>query len=954
MGLLSKLFGGREEAAVRKLRPLVSQINDYGDSMAALSDDALRAKTGEFKNRLANGENLDDLIGEAFAVVREAAWRSVGMRPFDVQLIGGAVLHQGRIAEMKTGEGKTLVATLPAYLNALAGKGVHVVTVNDYLAKRDAEWMGKVHRFLGMEVGVILSQMSSNVRRKAYAADITYGTNSEFGFDYLRDNMCVYKEQMVQRELFYSIVDEVDSILIDEARTPLIISGRGEDSSDMYILADKFVKTLARGEDEVERSKYESLALTAEEAFKNDGDYAVDPKRKTVALTESGVTKAEEFFRVDKLTDADNTALNHHIQQALKANAIFRLDVDYVIQDGEIMIVDEFTGRIMYGRRYNEGLHQAIEAKEGVEIKSESKTLATVTYQNFFRMYDKLSGMTGTAKTEEGEFQGIYNLDVVCIPTNRPNIRKDEDDLVYITEAGKYNAVAEEVVEVHKTGRPILIGTVSVEKSELVSKLLTRRGVTHEVLNAKNHRKEAEIVAQAGKFNAVTIATNMAGRGTDILLGGNPDYLSRRALRQEGMEDEMIEEATGHSETDDAEILAAREAYSRYHQEFKAETDKEHDQVVGLGGLHIIGTERHESRRIDNQLRGRAGRQGDPGSTRFYLSLDDELLRLFGGENLKAMAERFSGGQDDTPMEMGLLTKQIENAQKRVEGMHFESRKHVLQYDDVMNQQRELIYEQRRRVLMGEDMKEYIAGMRDEYIDQLMDSYCSEAVESKHWDIEPLTVRFSQTFLNMEENPFEGVDIELRDMKREQIAALLKQEAAQRYDQKEAYLDEHDLSMRDAEREVLLRVVDMHWTDHIDAMDHLRDGIGLQAYGQRDPAREYALQGFNMFEEMVASINETTLTALCHITVQATTQERQQAPTGQAVAKQAPTATERSSAPTPTEQHNTGEAAPFVADKKVGRNDPCPCGSGKKYKNCHGRPGTTWDDDDINPTATIG
>ncbi len=954
MGLLSKLFGGREEAAVRKLRPMVDQVNGYSDAMAALSDDALRAKTVEFKNRLANGEDIDAMMAEVFAVVREGAWRSVGMRPFDVQLIGGAVLHQGRIAEMKTGEGKTLVATLPAYLNALTGKGVHVVTVNDYLAKRDAEWMGKVHRFLGLSVGVILSQMSSADRRKAYKADITYGTNSEFGFDYLRDNMCVYKEQMVQRELHYAIVDEVDSILIDEARTPLIISGRGEDSSEMYKLADHFVKTLVRGEDEVERSKYESLAMTAEEAFQNDGDYTVDPKRKTVALTDSGVTKAEEFFKVEKLTDADNTALNHHIQQALKANAIFRLDVDYVIQDGEIMIVDEFTGRIMYGRRYNEGLHQAIEAKEDVDIKSESKTLATVTYQNFFRMYDKLSGMTGTAKTEEGEFQGIYNLDVVCIPTNRPNIRKDEDDLVYITEAGKYKAVADEVVEEHKSGRPILIGTVSVEKSELISRMLVKRGVKHEVLNAKNHRKEAEIVAQAGKFGAVTIATNMAGRGTDILLGGNPDFLSRRALRQDGLEDDMIEEATGHSETDDEEILAARTAYDTYYKQFKLETDQEREKVVQQGGLHIIGTERHESRRIDNQLRGRAGRQGDPGSTRFYLSLDDELLRLFGGENLKALAERFSKGEDDTPMEMGMLTKQIENAQKRVEGMHFESRKHVLQYDDVMNKQRELIYEQRRRVLMGEDMGEYIAGMRNDYVDQLMDSYCGEGVDAKLWDIEPLVLRYNQTFLERDENPFEGMDVDLRTLSRDKLTSILKEKADQRYHEKEGYLDEHGLSMRDAEREVLLRVVDMHWTDHIDAMDQLRDGIGLQAYGQRDPAREYALQGFSMFEEMVASINETTLMALNHITVQATTQERKQAPAGQATAKEAPTASERAGAPTPTEQHNTGEAQPFVADKKVGRNDPCPCGSGLKFKNCHGKPGSTWDDDDTNPTAIIG
>lgn len=954
MGFLSKLMGGREETAVRKLRPMVDQVNSYGSDMEALSDESLRGKTAEFKNRVDNGEDLDSLMPEVFAVVREAAWRSVGMRPFDVQLIGGAVLHQGRIAEMKTGEGKTLVATLPSYLNALSGKGVHIVTVNDYLAKRDAEWMGKVHRFLGMDVGVILSQMPAADRRKAYAADLTYGTNSEFGFDYLRDNMCVYQEQMVQRDLNFAVVDEVDSILIDEARTPLIISGRGEDSSDMYKQADKFIKTLLRGEDEIERSKFDSLSMTAEEAFKNDGDYTVDPKRKTVALTESGVTKAEEYFGVEKLTDADNTSLNHYLQQALKANAIFKLDVDYVIQDGEIMIVDEFTGRIMYGRRYNEGLHQAIEAKEDVEIKSESKTLATVTYQNFFRMYDKLSGMTGTAKTEEAEFQGIYNLDVVCVPTNKPNIRKDEEDLVYISEAGKYNAVVEEVAEEHKSGRPILIGTVSVENSEILSKMLTKKGVEHEVLNAKNHRKEAEIVAQAGKFGAVTIATNMAGRGTDILLGGNPDFLARRALRQEGLDDDLIEEATGHSETDDQEILDAREAYNKYYTEFKKETDAEREKVVAQGGLHIIGTERHESRRIDNQLRGRAGRQGDAGSTRFYLSLDDDLLRLFGGENLKSLAERFNGGDDDTPMEMGILTKQIQNAQKRIEGMHYESRKNVLQYDDVMNTQRELIYEQRRQVLMGEDMNEAIATMRENYIDSLMDSYCGDGVDAKHWDLEPLALRFSQTFLEMDENPFEGMENDPSSYKRQDIVQHLRDVAKTRYQEKEDYLDSLDLSMRDAEREVMLRVVDMHWTDHIDAMDQLRDGIGLQAYGQRDPAREYALQGYDMFEQMIDSINETTLTALCHITVQATIQERTPAPSAQAVAKQAPTTSEKNAAPTPTEQHQTGEAQPFVSDKKVGRNDPCPCGSGKKYKNCHGKPGTTWDDDDINPTATIG
>ena len=670
MGFFSKIFGGG--SPVKKFTPVVDRINALEPQIKALSDAQLRAKTEEFRRRLAGGETLDDLLPEAFAVVREAAWRSIGMRHFDVQLIGGIVLHQGRIAEMKTGEGKTLVATLASYLNALAGHGVHVVTVNDYLAKRDAEWMGKVYRFLGLSVGVILSQMPSDQRRKAYACDITYGTNSEFGFDYLRDNMCVYKEDMVQRELHYAIVDEVDSILIDEARTPLIISGKGDDSGDMYVKADRFVKHLKRGEDVVETSKYEAMMQSAEQAFSNSGDYTVDPKRRTVSLTASGVEKAEKYFNVERLTDTDNTELNHYIQQALKANALFKKDVDYVVQDGKVLIVDEFTGRIMYGRRYSEGLHQAIEAKEGVPIKNESKTLATITYQNYFRMYKKLAGMTGTAKTEEAEFNGIYNLDVVEIPTNKPNIRVDYDDLVFLSEDAKFKAVIEEIAKVHATGRPVLVGTISVEKSERLSAMLERRGIRHEVLNAKNHQKEAEIIAQAGKIGAVTIATNMAGRGTDILLGGNPDFLARRALRQKGYDDALIEEATGHGETDDEAILAARKEYAEAYAAFKKITDKEHDEVFKLGGLHIIGTERHDARRIDNQLRGRAGRQGDPGSTRFYLSLDDDLLRYFGGENLKALTARIAGSKNaDEPMEMGLLTRQIESAQKRIEMMHF-------------------------------------------------------------------------------------------------------------------------------------------------------------------------------------------------------------------------------------------------------------------------------------------
>lgn len=936
MGIISKFFGG-EEAAIRKIRPMVTQINSYEDSYKQLTDSELRAKTPEFRERLKGGETLDDLLPEAFAAVREAAWRTIGLRHYDVQLIGGIVLHQGRIAEMRTGEGKTLVATLASYLNALSGQGVHIVTVNDYLAKRDAEWMGKVHRFLGLSVGVILSQMSPDQRRRAYASDITYGTNSEFGFDYLRDNMCVYKEQMVQRELNFAIVDEVDSILIDEARTPLIISGQGEDSSEMYLDANKFVLTLTRGEDIEEKSKYESMSETAEEAFANSGDYAVDPKHKTVSLTANGVEKAEKYFGIEQLTDIENTLLNHHIQAALKANAIFQLDIDYVIQDGEVMIVDEFTGRIMYGRRYNEGLHQAIEAKEGVKVNNESKTLATITYQNFFRMYHKLSGMTGTAKTEEAEFQSIYQLDVVTIPTNRPIIRKDEQDLIYMTKQGKYHAVVNEVEEMHKTGRPILIGTISVEISEMLSEMLKRRGIKHEVLNAKYHRKEAEIIAQAGKLNAVTIATNMAGRGTDILLGGNAEYIARKALRQQGLDDDMIEEATGHSETEDEAILKWRNEYNRFYSEAKVETDKEHEEVIALGGLHIVGTERHESRRIDNQLRGRAGRQGDPGSTRFYLSLEDDLLKLFGGDNIKNLAMRFAGDDDtdDTPMEMKMLTKQIENAQRRVESMHFESRKNVLKYDDVMNKQRETIYKEREQVLMGADISENIAQMRKSFVTVQVDEYCPGDAKVEDWDITALCKNLEQYFLKENENPFEGQD--KKSLKRNEIIEKLESLSDERFFEKEAELEDKGFSMRDAEREIMLRVVDMHWTEHIDAMDQLRDGIGLQAYGNRDPAQEYAIAGFDMFEEMINSINAMTLQALYNITIQAVPTERTQRVHIQK--------TEQADAPRVIQPQKTVEVEeevevvnePFVSDQKVGRNDPCPCGSGKKYKNCHGK-----------------
>ena len=939
MGFFSKIFGGG--SPVKKFTPVVDRINALEPQIKALSDAQLRAKTEEFRRRLAGGETLDDLLPEAFAVVREAAWRSIGMRHFDVQLIGGIVLHQGRIAEMKTGEGKTLVATLASYLNALAGHGVHVVTVNDYLAKRDAEWMGKVYRFLGLSVGVILSQMPSDQRRKAYACDITYGTNSEFGFDYLRDNMCVYKEDMVQRELHYAIVDEVDSILIDEARTPLIISGKGDDSGDMYVKADRFVKHLKRGEDVVETSKYEAMMQSAEQAFSNSGDYTVDPKRRTVSLTASGVEKAEKYFNVERLTDADNTELNHYIQQALKANALFKKDVDYVVQDGKVLIVDEFTGRIMYGRRYSEGLHQAIEAKEGVPIKNESKTLATITYQNYFRMYKKLAGMTGTAKTEEAEFNGIYNLDVVEIPTNKPNIRVDYDDLVFLSEDAKFKAVIEEIAKVHATGRPVLVGTISVEKSERLSAMLERRGIRHEVLNAKNHQKEAEIIAQAGKIGAVTIATNMAGRGTDILLGGNPDFLARRALRQKGYDDALIEEATGHGETDDEAILAARKEYAEAYAAFKKITDKEHDEVVKLGGLHIIGTERHDARRIDNQLRGRAGRQGDPGSTRFYLSLDDDLLRYFGGENLKALTARIAGSKNaDEPMEMGLLTRQIESAQKRIEMMHFNARKNVLQFDDVMNKQREVIYSQRRRVLLGEDISESIRSLIEDLVRDAVNTYCPESTEPEEWDLAAMATYLSRLFFQPGENPWADLTKEqLKALKRDELAEDLLRRARDAYAQREQELASYGLSMRDAEREVLLRVVDTHWIEHIDAMDRLRDGIYLQAYGNRDPAKEYAIAGYDMFEQMIASINETTLSALFHISVKGMPKERKAA-TG--TARQAPSARASAAQRSPMQEQSTNRQSqeaqqPVRVEKKVGRNEPCPCGSGKKYKNCCGR-----------------
>ena len=914
MGLIDTLLGNSSESRLKKLRPYVARINALEPEMQKMSDEELRGQTVRFRERLNQGETLDDLMCEAFATVREAAVRTVGMRHFDVQLLGGMVLHQGRIAEMKTGEGKTLVATLPAYLNALAGKGVHIVTVNDYLAKRDAQWMGKIHRFLGLKVGCIVHGLDSGERREAYGADITYGTNNEFGFDYLRDNMVVYKEQMVQRELSYAIIDEVDSILIDEARTPLIISGAGQESSDMYEKADRFVQKLRRGADLVQQSKTEQLMG---EELPEDGDYQCDIKKRTVQLTQEGIKKAEQYFGVATLSDAENTELNHYIYQALRARALFVRDKDYVVQNGQVIIVDEFTGRLMIGRRFNEGLHQALEAKEGVKVERENQTLATITFQNYFRMFDKLAGMTGTAKTEESEFMDIYDLDVVEIPTNRPMIREDCNDAVYTTEEGKFRAVVREIEQVHATGQPLLVGTISVERSEYLSALLKRRGIRHEVLNAKYHEKEAEIVAQAGKLNQVTIATNMAGRGTDILLGGNPDFLARRALRQEGLDESLIEEATGHAETDDAEVLSARSRYQTLYSGFKAETDREHDEVVKLGGLHIIGTERHESRRIDNQLRGRAGRQGDPGSTRFYVSLEDELMRRFGADRISGLMERLNP-DDDMPIEAKMVTKQIENAQKRVEANNFEIRKNVLRYDDVMNKQREIIYGQRRRVLMGENVRGSILDMLHTTLDAMIDSYANAHATAADWDLKALSNEVSDLLFVPRQTAFPETALEglSHDALKERVHAF----ADNCYQKKEQEITSEGGDMREVERVVLLRTVDSHWMEHIDAMDELKQGIGLRAYAQRDPVNAYTAEGFDMFDAMVEAIREETARTIFRVSVKKRPVQREQ------LAK-------------PTDTPAEGGNKPVRKDPRaqIGRNDPCPCGSGKKYKNCCGK-----------------
>ena len=902
---LKKFLASSNESELKKIRKIVDKINALEPNMQKKSDDELRSTLAELRSRAQKGESLDDLLPETFALSREAAVRVLGQRPFDVQLIGGIVLHQGRIAEMKTGEGKTLTATLPAILNALTGKGVHVVTVNDYLARFQSEWMGKLYRFLGLSVGLIVHDLEPEERQVAYNADITYGTNNEFGFDYLRDNMVTYKERLVQRELNFAIVDEVDSILIDEARTPLIISGRGEKSTKMYGYANQFV---ARG--------LKECKMEGEEVIQS-GDYIRDEKEKTISLTEEGVRKAESFFQVDNLTDPEHQELYHHILSALRAHKMMKRDVDYVVKDGQVVIVDEFTGRLMVGRRYSDGLHQAIEAKEGVKVERENKTLATITFQNYFRMYKKLSGMTGTAKTEEEEFNGIYKLDIVQVPTNRPMIRNDMNDAVFITQKAKYKAVVEEIVKRHATGQPVLVGTVSVEKSEMLGKMLELRGVPHVVLNAKFHEKEAEIVAQAGKVGAVTIATNMAGRGTDILLGGNAEFLSRRQMRMAGYEEAVIEEAIGFNENVSEDVLEARKVFHNYMDKFSAETKAGHEEVIKLGGLHIIGTERHESRRIDNQLRGRAGRQGDPGSSQFFISFEDDLMRLFGSDRFRPMLEKLSGSNEEA-IEFGMGSKQIEIAQMRVESRNYDIRLQVLKYDEVMNKQREVIYAQRRQVLEGENMHASIMGMRDTLIREAVGRHVADEANRETWDISGLTEYLAKLCIDKE-----GVSkvYETVGAGKDKFCAALCERADRIYEIREKMWTEAQLDMREFERVALLGSVDRRWMDHIDAMTELRDGIGLRAYGQKNPLIEYEREGYEMFEEMSRMIQEDTVRRL-YFTVVAKPVERKQV-------AQPTSASHGSSEPE--------KKAPKKADKKVGRNDPCPCGSGKKYKQCCGK-----------------
>ena len=905
--LIEKLFGNYSTKELKRIKPTMEKVLGYEDEFRKLSDQELRGKTDEFKQRLAKGETLDSLLPEAFATVREASRRVISQVHYPVQILGGIILHQGRIAEMKTGEGKTLVSTLPAYLNALTGKGVHIVTVNDYLAKSQSEWMGKIYEFLGLRVGLIIHGLTNEERRKAYAADITYGTNNELGFDYLRDNMVIRSEDMVQRGHHFAIVDEVDSILIDEARTPLIISGMSNKSTQLYQIVDAFVQRL----------KKEVIVETdtkAEEGETSEADYIVDEKARTATLTANGIKKAEEMFQIENLSDPQNMLISHHINQAIKAYGTMKRDVNYVVKDGQVIIVDVHTGRLMFGRRYSDGLHQAIEAKEGVKVESESKTLATITFQNFFRLYDKLSGMTGTAKTEEAEFREIYSLDVVEVPTNKPVIREDLVDSVYKTEKGKYRAVIRQIKECHEKGQPVLVGTISVEKSEELSKLLKKEGIKHEVLNAKFHEKEADIVAQAGRYGAVTISTNMAGRGTDILLGGNPETMAKNAMKKDGYEDEMIANATSYASTTDGEILEARRVFKGYEKLFEDQLKEEKQKVIEAGGLFVLGTERHESRRIDNQLRGRSGRQGDPGASKFFLSLEDDLMRLFGSDRLKGLVNTL-GLEEDEPIDAKMLSNAIESAQKKVEARNFETRKHVLQYDEVMNEQRKVIYSQRLQVLRGESMREVVINMIKRVVDDHVNSYCAGDI-ADNWDIKGLSDQMrdifglDETALALSKEDLETID---QDSYKERILNL----AMKLYHGRE---EEFGDNMRELERVVLLKVVDQKWMDHLDDMEQLKQGIGLRAYGQKDPVTEYKIEGADMFDAMIENIRNDTVKYVFRARLVQQSLEREQ------VAK-----------PVATSSDNTVQKQPVHKERKVGRNDPCPCGSGLKYKKCCGK-----------------
>ncbi len=911
MSFLTKIFGTHSDREIKNIMPIVEKVMSYDEEYSALSDEQLKNNTNILKERLANGETLDDILPEAFATVREAAWRVLGMKHFKVQVIGGIVLHQGRISEMKTGEGKTLVATLPAYLNALNGKGVHIVTVNDYLAKRDSEWMGKVYRFLGLDVGLVLHDMDAPERRAAYNADITYITNNELGFDYLRDNMVIYQSQKVQREHSYAIVDEVDSILIDEARTPLIISGVGSKSTQLYDIVDKFARTL----------KMFKIKESDDKTHNNDdidADYIVDEKARTATLTSTGVKKAEKTFNIENLTDPDNMLLHHHINQAIKAHGTMHRDQNYVVKDGQVIIVDEFTGRMMEGRRYSDGLHQAIEAKEHVKVERESKTMATITFQNFFRLYNKLAGMTGTAETEEQEFREIYGLDVVVIPTNKELKRIDYHDIVYKNEKGKFNAVLKQIIKCNQKGQPVLVGTITIDKSEELSKLLKKNGIKHSVLNAKFHEKEAEIVAQAGKFGAVTIATNMAGRGTDIVLGGNPEFMAKEQMRKMEYAEELINEATGFAETDDGEIIEARATYKKLYDEFKLQTDAEREKVVEAGGLFIIGTERHESRRIDNQLRGRSGRQGDVGATRFFISLQDDLMRLFGGDRIALMVDRMNLDEDD-PIDAKILSNTIENAQKKIEARNFDIRKHVLNYDDVMNKQREIIYGERQKVLSGDDIHENIMSMVESVVDNIVSSVCGGLQFADEWAWENYEPMMMQTFgiaPDFADEKFAFDEIDFKNALMDKVTEFYKQR-----EEEFGVEEDGEFKMRELERVVLLRTVDNKWMEHIDAMDQLKNGIGLRAYGQHDPVVEYKIEGMDMFEEMVNSIKADTVKMLYHLKTNAEMKREQVAQ--------------------PINATHGGDDSlkkqPVKNDDKIGRNDPCPCGSGLKYKKCCGK-----------------